>query len=414
MPSGSCLLSDAGYFVARSSDGNQAILDVGPHGYQNGGHAHADALSCVLSIQGRPLLIDPGTSTYTMDPALRDRLRSPFSHNTVTIDGRSHSTPAGPFHWHSTTDAQTAVCRRNPSFDWIEASHDGYGAVRLRRTLVRSRSAGWLIVDAVEGSGHHEATAHWHFAPAWHVALGPGGVCATHDDGETAWLLTADVQTELFHGGAVHGWCAPVYGRLEPTWTVTFTAAGNAPFAIATWIGGGSALSSPAAHCRQRYDESSRAIVFEVLDGRRRAVFLVRPIDAAGHTCRAGLFDTDAAMLHYVEENGRLLSLAMAAGTHCRSAREDWPSVTSQSAVTDLHLEMCDTGLALESSTPPSGMAILRADCAALRINGRPLPLSSKSTTGPLLIHGSDWPPFSAGNSATAGNAGVGVGFARQ
>ena len=105
-PSGSRLFSDTGYFVARTDDGSQAILDVGPHGYRNGGHAHADARSCVLSVQGRPLLIDPGTSTYTMDPALRDRMRSPVSHNTVTIDGRSHSTPAGPFHWRSTTDAQ--------------------------------------------------------------------------------------------------------------------------------------------------------------------------------------------------------------------------------------------------------------------------------------------------------------------
>ena len=37
------------------------------HGFLNGGHAHADALSLVMSIEGRPFLVDPGTSTYTMD-----------------------------------------------------------------------------------------------------------------------------------------------------------------------------------------------------------------------------------------------------------------------------------------------------------------------------------------------------------
>ncbi len=88
-----------------------------PHGYQNGGHAHADALSLTLSLDGRRLLIDPGTSTYTMDPSLRDRMRSTVSHNTVTLDGRSQSMPAGPFHWQATVDARVVACRRNPSFD---------------------------------------------------------------------------------------------------------------------------------------------------------------------------------------------------------------------------------------------------------------------------------------------------------
>ena len=95
------------------TDGSHAVLDAGPHGYQNGGHAHADALSLTLSIDGHPLLIDPGTSTYTMDSPLRDDMRSTASHNTVTLDGRSQSVPDGPFHWQSTVDARVAACRRN-------------------------------------------------------------------------------------------------------------------------------------------------------------------------------------------------------------------------------------------------------------------------------------------------------------
>ena len=73
------------------------MLDAGPHGYRNGGHAHADALSLTLSIDGRPLLIDPGTSTYTMDSQLRDGMRSTASHNTVNVDGRSQSKPTARF-----------------------------------------------------------------------------------------------------------------------------------------------------------------------------------------------------------------------------------------------------------------------------------------------------------------------------
>ena len=412
---GSCLLPASGYFVARTADGSHAVLDVGPHGYRNGGHAHADALSLVLSVQGRPLLIDPGTSTYTMDSALRDRMRSTAGHNTITIDDRSQSMPAGPFHWASTTDAQVSVCRRNPSFDWIEATHDGYAPVRHRRTVVRTRSAGWLIVDAVEGSGHHAAAAYWHFDPAWHIAAERGGVRARCADGLTAWLLVAGGKTELFHGDHRHGWCAPVYGRLEPAWTARTATEATAPFAIVTWIGSGPEFPSPVAHCRQSGDASDRAIVFEVLDGCRRAVFMVRAIDAAGHTAQAGEFRTDAAMLQYTEENGRLLSLSMAGGTQCLSTRHGWPSVSSDDAIADLHIDMHDKSLALESFEPPATLTIRgAADCAALRVNGRELPLSSKSTTMPLLIHGSDWLPFSAGNTASAAGSPVGAAFARE
>src|SRR4030095_4322274 len=58
---------NTGYVVMRSGR-DHAVLDVGAHGFMNGGHAHADALSLTLSLDGRPLLVDPGTATYTMDP----------------------------------------------------------------------------------------------------------------------------------------------------------------------------------------------------------------------------------------------------------------------------------------------------------------------------------------------------------
>ena len=79
----STALTGSGYYVSRTTRGDHLVFDAGPHGFLNGGHAHADALSCTLSIAGRPVLIDPGTGTYTMDRELRDRLRSSMMHNTV-------------------------------------------------------------------------------------------------------------------------------------------------------------------------------------------------------------------------------------------------------------------------------------------------------------------------------------------
>ena len=57
--------SETGYYISRSPDGDHLVIDGGPHGYQNGGHAHADALSLTFTSRGLPLLIDPGPCRYT-------------------------------------------------------------------------------------------------------------------------------------------------------------------------------------------------------------------------------------------------------------------------------------------------------------------------------------------------------------
>jgi hypothetical protein len=52
--------------------------------------------------------------------------------------------------------------------------------------------------------------------------------------------------------------------------------------------------------------------------------------------------------------------------------------------------------------------------CPLLRVNGRDLPLSAKSTPDTLLIHGSDWLSFSARKLVSPVIAKCGAAFARQ
>ena len=97
--------SDGGYFVMRDGwtrDSNYLLFDCGPHGSLNCGHAHADALSFDLAANGRTILVDPGTYTYTGSKELRDWFRSSAAHNTLTVDGESSSVPNGPFSWKTT------------------------------------------------------------------------------------------------------------------------------------------------------------------------------------------------------------------------------------------------------------------------------------------------------------------------
>jgi hypothetical protein len=228
------LLPASGYAVLRSSSGH-AIVDVGQFGFLNGGHAHADALSMVLSLHGHRFLIDPGTSTYTMDPALRDRFRSTPMHNTIVVDGRAQSRPAGPFHWEAQPKAGTTLWRSGAHFDCIEGQHDGYLPEIHRRTVLRTDDL-WLVADHVLGSGSHRLDAHWHLDPAWSAAGDDAtGVQLYHPDGWWAAVASTAGERILFHGDAAGlGWCAPVYGQLIPSVTLRQSQSGIAPVSLIT------------------------------------------------------------------------------------------------------------------------------------------------------------------------------------
>ena len=84
------LLQASGY--ARLESGSAVLLaDVAPVGPDHlPGHAHADTLSFELSISGRRVLVNGGTSTYEIGPE-RLRQRGTAAHNTVVVDGQDSS-----------------------------------------------------------------------------------------------------------------------------------------------------------------------------------------------------------------------------------------------------------------------------------------------------------------------------------
>ena len=77
-------LSDSGYRIF-CTDRTTTMVDVGRPGPDYiPGHAHCDALSIVLAVDGRPVLVDRGVSTYeATDRRLEERSTS--AHNTVQV-----------------------------------------------------------------------------------------------------------------------------------------------------------------------------------------------------------------------------------------------------------------------------------------------------------------------------------------
>lgn len=237
------VLRDSGYFVSRTADGGQLIFEAGPHGFLNGGHAHADALSVVLTVGSEPLFVDPGTGGYTMDAALRDRFRSSRMHNTLVLDGRDHASPKGPFHWASRADAHFLVARTAPGLDFAVAAHHGYDPGRHMRAVVALHGLGWLVVDRIGPAARVVADAWWHLHPSWRAEL-RDGVVALRNAGGTrlAFASTAPDVAVLDDPGVAT--VAPEYGRIESSLTIRASRSGAGPFDIAGFIPATAALSA--------------------------------------------------------------------------------------------------------------------------------------------------------------------------
>jgi hypothetical protein len=227
----SAALPETGYYVSRSAASDHLVIDGGPHGYQNGGHAHADALSLTFSLRGQPLLIDPGTGSYTTDRVLRDRLRSTALHNTLTLDGRPQSVPSGPFHWSQIANSRVHAWRTNEGFDYFDGAHDGYRPLEHRRRVLALHGDLLIVADFVDGVGIHTAAVHWHLDPAWTLEA-QGRRASITRAGEHVRLVVPQGRIEHFVADADTGlgWYSPAYGRVHRTTSVRVSHSGTAPF----------------------------------------------------------------------------------------------------------------------------------------------------------------------------------------
>jgi hypothetical protein len=395
------LFADTGYAVLRDARGDHAVFDVGQHGYMNGGHAHADALSMTLSLEGRAFLVDPGTATYTMDRRLRDRFRGSASHNTLTIDNESQARPSGPFHWETRAHATLHGWRSHPRLDWVEASHDGYGPIRHRRSVLRAGDSGWLLIDEVLGSGGHTAAAHFHVEPRWTLRTeGPGRLRAVHAQGGEAWMLYDADDVILAHGDETSGlgWYAPAYGAVVPAWTARMTRTADAPFAMITWIGTTpvDARNPPSMERLSPACEAGDvAVAVRVSAANRASVFVVCPSSAAPHhgcACDIGDYQTDARVFHGVEDSGALTRIGLIDGTQVLTRRGGL-SICSSAPMPDLQVTMIDGVLDLQASEPPVQLRIdsdRRHPVVAIRLNNRERPLPADHA-GTFLVYGADW-----------------------
>ncbi|MGB6606113.1 MAG: alginate lyase family protein [Steroidobacteraceae bacterium] len=157
-------------------------------------HAHADTLSFELSLCGRRLFVNSGTSLYGTGPE-RQRQRGTAAHNTVVADECDSSEV-----WAGFRVARRARARLHGAHELapgvlIDASHDGYrrlprGGEHRRRWRLEPQSL--HIEDRLDGALERaEARFHLHPDVAARVA-GEREVALALADGSTARLSAAN------------------------------------------------------------------------------------------------------------------------------------------------------------------------------------------------------------------------------
>ena len=173
-------LGASGYLRVERDDA-VALLDVAPVGPDYlPAHAHADTLSFELSVFGRRIFVNSGTSCYG-NSAERIRQRGTAAHNTVVVDGENSSEVWAGFRVARRARPVELEVVHNGSME-VRCAHDGYQRLPGHPTHLRQWRFGeceLVLEDTISGSFKH-AQARFHLHPS--IRRQPAGSDATARD----------------------------------------------------------------------------------------------------------------------------------------------------------------------------------------------------------------------------------------
>jgi hypothetical protein len=224
---------EGGYFVLgrdlETEREVRAVIGAGPLGYLSiAAHGHADALSLVLSIAGREMLVDPGTYSYHTNPEWRRYFRGTAAHNTVQVDGADQSIQGGNFMWMRHAHARCTHLASVHSHEEFVGEHDGYLRLAdpvLHRRSVRLEEGRIVVEDQLTCAGAHDVERHWHFSERCDAAV-LGGAVAVNNGPVQLTLRSMSLTTNLalLTGSSVPiaGWISRAFDMKQPATTATF------------------------------------------------------------------------------------------------------------------------------------------------------------------------------------------------
>lgn len=210
-PSNSALIAYAGRFGIKYNNELQGLSDLSASGYVRmelsncvvladlaeigptylPGHAHADSLSFELSIHGKRIIVNSGTSEYDSGVE-RLRQRGTSAHNTLSIDGQDSSEVWSSFRVGSRANVFNRKFENRSGILRVSGTHNGFekrgiGPAHTREfTLSRGELT---IADSLSWSS--AAEVHYYFHPDCKINLltKSAGTIKLVDSSELHWKV---------------------------------------------------------------------------------------------------------------------------------------------------------------------------------------------------------------------------------
>ena len=157
----------AGWYIIRNSN-DYCFISCGPNGQNgNGGHAHNDKLSFELMLNGRDVIVDPGTYIYTPCPKERNRFRSTGYHNTANFSGfeQNEFAEKSIFSLPDKVKIRKAsLIERNNNVVFQGEIHYA-GITHKRKITLDKQSSSWHIKDIISSPKQIKGKLLFHLSP---------------------------------------------------------------------------------------------------------------------------------------------------------------------------------------------------------------------------------------------------------
>lgn len=275
----SVAFNSGGYYVMRddwSNKANYLLFDCGPHGHANCGHSHADALSFELAANGRTMLVDPGTFTYTGSRELREWFRSTAAHNCLTINQRSSSVTAGPFSWKTIARTEQLAWISRERFDYVAGAHDGYAhgqpPASHERSIVFLKHDYWIVRDRLKSRGEADVDVWFHFDstadPQIETLVEPRALLAGgSEDGLDVVAFAANGRWRR-----EEGWVSKCYAQREPAGVFVFSVLLSGSGEVISFL----LPRTASLRWRVRQTEATGGLAFEITKENRVDLVMIR------------------------------------------------------------------------------------------------------------------------------------------
>lgn len=240
---------EGGYFIQRADSPQQPYLafDCGPFGHAPvPSHGHADALSFELFACGQALLTDCGAYRYHALKEWRNYFRGTRAHNTVMVDGQDQSVLVGGRQVENPAQAVLERWQTHAGLDWVEGYHTGYQRlpepITHRRKILFVKPDYWLVIDHLDGRGHHQFDWFYHFVPTTQVQIDKNTGAIAGQVGQATLLIQPfepEKLTTQFVSGAepeIQGWVALESGQKEAAPVAILSLQAEAPLCLGTLL----------------------------------------------------------------------------------------------------------------------------------------------------------------------------------